>query len=170
MSDLNRRPRPQRPTIGDVIRDRLLLLAGASVVAAVLLSYLLVTERLGFSDDATFLLLQTIGLALFAASIRRTSPWRRRKIRLRWPLIVTAIGLLLVHAATVGTFVILYHPQWRGPHWEAVTVTELVIFGVLLSWVDEYCTMDRRPSFGAFLARQMRIATGHIDSDDSSQH
>jgi hypothetical protein len=141
----------------------------AFLVAALLLSYFLVTAWLGLSDDAQFLFVQTFGLAVFAASIRRTSPWRRRKLRLRWPLIVTSIGLLLAHVATVGTLVMLYHPRWRGPHWEAVTVIELAVFGVVLSWVDQYCTMDRRPTFPAFLARQMRIATGHIDSGDSAR-
>lgn len=168
MSDLDRQLRRPRPTVGDVLRDRLLLFSAASVVGALLLSYFLVTDRLGLNKDVQLLLLQTVGLALFAASIRRTSPWRRRRLRLRWPLIATVGGLLLVHAATVGTFVILYHPDWRMPHWEAVTVTELAIFGVVLSSVDEYCTLDRRPSFRAFLAKQVRIATGHIGSDDSS--
>jgi hypothetical protein len=48
-------------------------------------------------------------------------------------------------------------------------VFELVVFSVVLSWVDEYCTLDRRPKFPAFLARKKRIATGHIDSDGSAR-
>jgi hypothetical protein len=144
------------------------LVTAAFVVTALLCAYFVVTDRLGLSDDAQALVIQTSGLAAFAGVIRRTSPWRRRKLRLRWPLVVTSIGLLLAHAATVGTFVILYHPEWRAPHWELLTVMELAVFSVVLSWVDEYCTMERRPTFPAFLARQMRIATGRIGSDDSA--
>ena len=163
MSDLKSGPLRRTLTVGDVLRDRLLLFAAASAVSALLLSYFFVAERLAVSNDAQLLLLQTVGLALFAGSIRRTSPWRRRKLRLRWPLIATAAGLLLGHAATVGTLVILQHPHWRMRNWEALTVTELAIFGVMLSWVDEYCTMDHRPKLRTFLARHMRIASGHID-------
>jgi hypothetical protein len=36
------------------------------------------------------------------------------------------------------------------PHWAVVTALELAVFGVALSCVDEYCTMDRRPKFSAF--------------------
>src|SRR5437868_1785509 len=147
MSDRNHRLGRNEANVIDVLRDRLLLVAAACLIAAVLFSYFLLTDSLGLSDDAQFLLAQTLGLAVFAGSIRRISPWRGRKLRLRWPLIVTSIGLLLTHAATVGTFVIVSHPRWRGPHWEAVTVIELVVFGVVLSCVDQYCTMDRRPTF-----------------------
>ena len=144
-------------------RDRFLLITVAFLMGVLMLCYFFVADWIGLSDDAQFLVLQTFGLAAFAGSIRRTSPWRRRRLRLRWPLIATSIGLLLAHLATVGSFVILYQPRWRGPHWSVATVMELVVFGVVLSWVDEYCTMDRRPSFSAFLVEQMRIATGQID-------
>ena len=146
-------------------RDRLLLVTVAFLVLVLGLCYFFLTDWLGLTNDAQILVLQTFGLVAFAGSVRRTSPWRRRKLRLRWPLIVTSIGLLLAHAATVGAFVILYHPRWRGPHWSVVTVLELAVFGVALSCVDEYCTLDRRPKFSAFLVEQMRIATGHIDSE-----
>jgi hypothetical protein len=170
MSDIDARlGRHVKADAGHVLRDRLLLVAAAFLVAALLFSYFFVTDWLGLTDDAQFLFVQTFGLIAFVGSIRRTSPWRRRKLRLRWPLIVTSIGLVLAHLATVGTFVILYHPRWRGPHWEVVTVIELAVFGVVLSWVDQYCTMDRRPTFPAFLAKQMRIATGHIDSAESGR-
>jgi drug/metabolite transporter (DMT)-like permease len=151
------------------VRDRLLLVTAAFVVAALLGAYFVVTDRLGLGDDAQALFAQTLGLAVFASLTRRTSPWRRRKLRLRWPLVVTSIGLVLAHVGTVGTFVILCHPGWRAPHWELMTVFELVIFSVVLSWVDEYCTMDRRPTFSAFLGRQLRIATGHTGSDESAR-
>lgn len=144
-------------------RDRLLLITVALLVASLMLCYFFVTDWLGLGRDAQILVLQTFGLAAFAGSIRRSSPWRRRRWRLRWPLIATTIGLLLAHLATVGSFVLVYHPEWRGPHWSVITVTELAVFGVVLLWVDHYCTMDRRPAFSAFLVEQMRIATGHID-------
>jgi len=110
------------------------LVTAAFLVAALLCGYFVVTDWLGLNDDEQALFIQTIGLAAFAAVVRRTSPWRRRKLRLRWPLVVTSIGLLLAHLGTVGAFVILYHPGWRGPHWELLTVFELVVFGVVLSW------------------------------------
>ena len=111
-------------------RDRLLLVTVALLVGAVLLCCFFVTDWLSLSVDAQFLVLQTLGLITFVGSIRRISPWRQRKLRLRWPLIVTSIGLLLAHAATVGTFVILYHPIWRMPHWSVVTT--LAPFGARL--------------------------------------
>ncbi len=163
---------PRQPGIDArhyAIRDRLLLVAAAFLVLVLLCVYFVVTDWLGLNDDAQALVVQTLGLAVFASLTRRTSPWRRRKLRLRWPLVVTSIGLLLAHVGTVGTFVMVYHPGWRGPHWELLTVFELVVFSVVLFWVDEYCTMDRRPTFPAFLARQLRIAARHTGSDDSAR-
>ena len=151
------------------VRDRLLLLTVAVAVAASLFLYFSVSERLGVADDAQFLVLQTLGLAVFVSSVRRFSPWRRRKLRVKWPLVVVSGGLLLVHAATVGAFVLLYHPRWRAPLWELITVSELVVCFLVLGTLDEYCTLDRRPRLTAFLAKQLWVATGHINADDSQR-
>lgn len=123
-------------TRGATVRDRLLLLATALVLFVVMLSYFFVADRLGLTDDGQFLLLQTIGWIVFVSSVRRMSPWRRRKLRLRWPLFLTAVGLLLAHFATVGTFVVVYRPRWRLAEWYVITMVELVVFGSLLSWMD----------------------------------
>jgi hypothetical protein len=170
MPDVRANPhRSQKANLGSFIRDRLLLLAVAFAVAVFLFSYFMVSDWLGLSDDAQFLLIQTVGLAVFAGSIRRFSPWRRRRLRLRWPLVATSVGLLLMHLATVGTYVIVYHPRWRGPHWEVVTTLDLAVFFTVLCWLDEYCTMDHRPTFIMFVARHLRIATGHIGVGDEGR-
>ncbi len=164
------RGRRRRARLSAFVRDRLLLLASAFAVAAILFVYFMLSQRLGVSGDGQFLLLQTLGLTVFASSVRRFSPWRRRRLRLKWPLAVASGGLLFLHLATVGAFVILYHPSWRAPHWEIVTDLELAVFSIVLCWVDEYCTLEHRPPFTAFLAEQLRVATGHIDSGEPKQH
>ena len=88
----------------------MLLVMTALLVSALLLAYLAVTHSLGASRDGQLFILETLGLAVFVGSIRKTSPWRHRRLRVRWPLAVTMVGLLSAHIAIVGTFAF----RWRG--------------------------------------------------------
>jgi hypothetical protein len=51
-------------------------------------------------------------------------------------------------------------PGWRSYEWLFVASIEYGACSIVLSWVDKYCRLDKRPALIMFLASQVLIAIG----------